>query len=136
MRFRTWLEQGDGYFYHETHPEHLWDIAREGLTPHSYGQSFVGEMGDMMSPDMFDDEELEDFPPEDFEPRTYYLNHEPQQSNYADVLLRFPISAICHQGFDCDPYTFDSVPPNVIEIRAGAGWVPLLQHVQNPQAGS
>lgn len=126
--FKQWVaENTDPYFYHETQREHLWDIAREGLSPMSYGQSFVGDMGEMMHPDMFEPEELEEFPQDDLTPRTYYLPSHPRNSNYGDVLLRFPKVAAANTGFDVDHYTYDTIPSEQIEVFQNNQWIPLLQ---------
>jgi len=113
------------HFYHETSRENVPEIADQGLLPLSYGQSFVGEMGEMLSPDMFDEEELEDIPKEDFIQRTYYMTKEPQSLKYGEVLLRFPASAVKHRGYDVDPYTTDTIPPDLMEIKVQDRWLPI-----------
>jgi hypothetical protein len=113
------------HFYHETSQGDVSEIMDQGLLPMSYGQSFVGNMGEMLTPDMFDEEELENIPEEDFVQRTYYMTREPSSLKYGDVLLRFPATAVKHRGHDIDPYTTDIIPPDLIEIKTHGQWLPI-----------
>lgn len=136
MRFRIWLENEDQYWYHETKKEHIQDIAAEGLQPMSYGQSFVGDdPTSLMTPDMFEPEELEEFPEEDLVPRTYLLPYEPNQMNYGDYLLRFPRSAVTDLGKDDvtgEPVAYNTIPASMIEIHHEKNWLPV-QMMGNPK---
>ena len=124
-----WKGAQSGYLYHETGSENLHDIATEGLVPMSYGQSFVGDMGEMLSPDSFGPEELEGTDPAELKQRLYFMDKQPGQSMYAEVLLRFPRESISHQSADVDPFTFDTVPPGAIEINVAGQWLPLQAYV-------
>lgn len=138
MRFRTWVENMGAYWYHETKRDHLWDVVHGGVQPTSFGQSLVGEMGEVMHPDMLEPEELENIPPEDLVPRTYLLDHEPRQMSYGDYLLRFPKSSVTKMGMDNwtrEPITYAPVPANVVEILWQGQWVPI-SHLQNSSPSS
>ncbi len=115
------------YLYHETQVEHLADIINDGIQPMSYGQSFVGNQGEMLSPDMFDEEELQDFPEEDLVQRTYVNLKEPQSLYYGNVLLRFPRENVQLKR-DADWYTHHHISPDVIEVKVGDEWNPLRRH--------
>lgn len=119
------IKMADDFLYHETQPENLADIINEGLMPMSYGQSFVGNMGEMLSPDLFDEAELENFPQEDFAQRTYVDLTEPKASRYGDILLRFPKQSLQR---DVDWYTTNIIPPEVIEIKVSGNWLPLIRY--------
>lgn len=118
---------GDGTFlYHETRADAVPNIAEDGILPTSYGQSFVGDMGEVLSPDLFDEEELESMPEEDLVPRTYVSLREPDALHYGDVLLRFPKEDAGELERDVDWYTTQEVPPERLEARTEDGrWVPI-----------
>jgi hypothetical protein len=118
------ISQND-YFYHETKREHIYDIKSEGIVPTSYGQSLVGEMGEILSPNMLDEEELENIPEEDLIPRTYYMEQEPRQLLYGDILLRFPKRFATKRRIDVDSYILNSISPEVIEVKVENQWIPL-----------
>ena len=113
------------YFYHETKRDSIGDIAHEGIIPMSYGQSFVGEDHEMMSPEMLEPEELENINPEELKPRTYFMRGYSKTPMYGDIVLRFPATAIHHIAHDVDEYTFDTIPPNVIEVFNKGQWIPI-----------
>jgi hypothetical protein len=115
------------YFYHETSKDAIPYIKYEGLLPMSYGQSFVDEMGEMLSPDMFDEEELKQFPKEDFVQRTYIMTNEPNNMYYGDLLLRFPENIVSKIKKDVDLYITERIPPNMIDIKLDEEWKPLKE---------
>jgi hypothetical protein len=116
------------YYYHETKKDHIRDIQNEGLIPTSYGQSFVNEdTHELMSPDDFSEEELENIPEEETKPRTYFSEDEQKSSVYGDgIFLRFPKNAITSIEVDVDYFTYDSIPPEDIEIKTNEGWRNIL----------
>lgn len=120
------------YLYHETRRDSLRDIKQEGLLPLSYGQWFVGEQGEVLSPDAFEEEELEDAPEEDFIQRLYVMTSEPKGLKYGDFLLRFPREAGGKLEHDVDPYVLSQIPAELIEIRVDGAWKPLSEE-KNPR---
>jgi len=123
---------GDGLFlYHETRMDAVTDISEDGILPTSYGQSLVGDMGEVLSPDLLDEEELEDIPEEDLVPRTYVSLKEPAFLHYGDVLLRFPRDSVGELERDVDWYTREEVPPDRVEARMEDGrWIPVRERAQ------
>jgi len=117
-------DNNNEYYYHETKKDHIKDIQNDGLLPTSYGQSLVNEnTHELMSPDDLSEEELENIPEEDTLPRTYFSIEEQQRPTYGDgIFLRFPKNAITHIDTDIDYYTFDSIPPEKLEIKTENGW--------------
>jgi hypothetical protein len=114
---------GEPFLYHESKREHLADIASEGIVPSSYGQWFVGDQGEMLTPDDFSKRELRACPAADLKLRTYVLLSEPTRFNYGDVLLRFPRHlARPTRKHDVDWYILETIPPSAIEVRDGNAW--------------
>ena len=110
------------HLYHEIDKRSRSDIAVDGLLPMSYGQSFVGEMGEMLSPDDFDESELDRIPPADKVVRTYVMISEPSQFKYGDMLLRFPASLGGKLKKDVDYYISNVIPAEYIEVKIGNDW--------------
>jgi hypothetical protein len=139
------ISSNEEYLYHETSREALEYIEREGLLPTSYGQSLVGDDGQVMSPEEkiesiewrleeegLSEEEIEEIipqvfkrevPEEDLVPRTYVHFLEPSSYSYGEVLLRFPIRKT---EMDVDPYILERVGPEELEKKIGDLWYPLL----------
>jgi len=112
------------FLYHETRADAVADIAEEGILPTSYGQSLIGDMGEVLSPDLLEDEELEGIPEEDLVPRTYVSLREPETLYYGDVLLRFPKEDAGSLEKDVDWYTRAEIPPDRLEARTTNGrWI-------------
>jgi hypothetical protein len=117
--------EGGGWLYHETTREAFPWIREEGLRPTSYGQTFVGEMGEVLSPDMFDEDELAQIPVGDLVPRIYVHNAEPSALYYGEILLRFPRSCVGRLKRDVDWYTTEPVAPELIQVLLDGEWVGL-----------
>jgi len=113
------------YLYHETRKDALPYIREEGILPTSYGQSLVGDMGEVMSPDMLEEDELELIPEEDLIPRTYVQLKEPSSLYYGDVLLRFPKDSAGPLKKDVDYYVLKEIPPHLVEVKMGGKWIPI-----------
>lgn len=144
-------EDDEDYLYHETKEEYLPEIMAKGLLNTSYGQSFVTEHGDVMSPEearneirleLEQDPELEDMSDEEFEelidstyeetfskedekPRTYVHLKEPTNMAYGDVLLRFPKEDLSVHK-DVDNFITGRVSPSKLEIKLDNHWQDLI----------
>ena len=95
------------------------------MLPLSYGQSFVGDQGEMLSPDDFSKRELANFPKEDLVKRIYVMVGHPNRPKYGDVLLRFPKLLAGKIKKDVDYYILQTIPPEYIEQFNQGKWIPI-----------